>query len=281
MLSLLKSLLKRRRSVSLAGNGGLRLLNLGCGTMRDSAWENYDFAPVDSGVKPIDLGRPLPFPEASYEVCYMSHVLEHLPRQRVPQLLSEMFVTLKPGGVIRLVVPDLEIIARVYLAELESAVTGDPAAVRRHEWMTLELIDQITRSFSGGFMLRTMWSRPLPHRAFIEKRVGLDGRKWIDLADADGGSLERRIQPSEIYTLQEPADKEARRFRQTGENHRWMYDRVSLGRLLQESGFQDVRVCGAKESSIASFSDYNLDTDECGFVRKPDSLFMEALKPSL
>jgi hypothetical protein len=146
--------------------------------------------------------------------------------------------------------------------------------------MTLELIDQMTRSFPGGFMLRTMRSRPLPHRAFIERRVGLDGKKWIELADEDGKSLERSLQPSQVYSSPEATDKEVDRFRRTGENHLWMYDRVSLGRLLQEAGFQDVRVCGAGESSIASFSDYNLDTDQAGVVRKPDSLSMEANKPS-
>jgi len=255
------------------------LLNLGCGANFHPKWENYDFTPAKCGVRQIDLGRPLLLPQAAYEACYMSHVLEHIPRQRVPQLLAEIFIVLAPGGIVRIVVPDLETIARLYLSELEMAASGDSNAVRRHEWMTLELIDQMTRSFTGGFMLRTMCSRPLPHRAFIEKRVGLDGKKWIELADEDGESSEQRLQPSQVYSLPESTDEEVDRFRRTGENHLWMYDRVSLGRLLQEVGFQDVRVCGAGESGIASFSDYNLDTDQAGVVRKPDSLFMEASKP--
>ena len=58
-----------------------------------------------------------------------------------------------------------------------------------------------------------------------------------------------------------------------------MYDRVSLASLLGELGFVDVRVCQAHESRIDSFDDYQLDRDG-ERVRKPDSLFVEAVKPS-
>ena len=273
---LVRSLWPRRHAFSLPSSS---MLNLGCGESFHADWANYDCTPVTDAVRQIDLGRPLPFTESSCEVCYMSHVLEHLPRQRVPILLAEVFAALKPGGILRVVVPDLENIARLYLSELEAAAAGDRSAGQRHEWMTLEMIDQMTRSFSGGFMLRTMWSRPLQHRAFIEQRVGLDGQRWIELADKDESSPGRRLEPSQIYAAQEPTGSEFSRFRQTGEHHRWMYDRVSLGGILKDAGFRDVRVCRADESAVAHFSTYHLDTDESGAVRKPDSLFMEARKP--
>jgi len=57
-----------------------------------------------------------------------------------------------------------------------------------------------------------------------------------------------------------------------------MYDRVSLGRLLKAAGFTQVRVCTGTESAIPNFASYHLDTDESGAVRKPDSLFIEAIK---
>jgi hypothetical protein len=67
-------------------------------------------------------------------------------------------------------------------------------------------------------------------------------------------------------------------FRQTGEVHRWMYDRVSLRRLLESCGFAQVADCRAAESRIDGFSVYGLDVVQ-GRARKPDSLFMEATKP--
>ena len=66
---------------------------------------------------------------------------------------------------------------------------------------------------------------------------------------------------------------------ETGERHRWMYDRFSLDCMLRQAGFAEPRVCAARESAIPEFDSYCLDVDQHGAVRKPDSLFMEACKP--
>ena len=253
-------------------------VNLGCGVHYHQGWDNYDFAPAETDVRSIDLSRALPFPESSYGVCYMSHVLEHLPRERVPKLLLEVFRVLKPGGVLRVAVPDLEMIARLYLAELDAAASGDKEAALRHEWMTLELIDQMTRAFSGGFMGRTLRSRPLPHRQFIENRMGWEVRHWLESVDRSLESGSDVLTSTEIYRAPQPECSQEAVFRQSGEVHRWMYDRISLRRLFEECGYADIQVCCANESRIPQFASYNLDTDESGSVRKPDSLFMEASK---
>jgi hypothetical protein len=57
-----------------------------------------------------------------------------------------------------------------------------------------------------------------------------------------------------------------------------MYDRYSLGKLLKQAGFREVRVFRADESMIANFNSYLLDIEPDGSVRKPDSLFMEGRK---
>ncbi len=67
-------------------------------------------------------------------------------------------------------------------------------------------------------------------------------------------------------------------FRLGGEPHRWMYDRLSLARILTTAGFGNVRVICASESAIPDFALYNLDTEPDGTVYKPDSLFVEATK---
>jgi predicted SAM-dependent methyltransferase len=270
----------RKKKVLVAHEPKSRMANLGCGAHYHREWDNYDFAPASPAVKDLDLSKSLPFSDAVYEVCYTSHVLEHLPRERVPGLLAEILRILKPEGVLRIVVPDLEAIARLYLAELEAAAAGDPVAADRHEWMTLELFDQMTRSFSGGFMGRTMRSRPLPHRAFIESRIGWEGKNWLSAIDDAGDRESQAIACDEIYGVESIGGEAESSFRQSGEVHRWMYDRVSLARLLHASGFAGVQVCQAEESRITDFVSYRLDTDETGAVRKPDSLFIEASKPT-
>jgi hypothetical protein len=58
-----------------------------------------------------------------------------------------------------------------------------------------------------------------------------------------------------------------------------MYDRYSLKRLLEESGFVDIKQYAANESSIPYWTSFNLDTEPDGTVYKPDSFYMEAVKP--
>jgi hypothetical protein len=59
-----------------------------------------------------------------------------------------------------------------------------------------------------------------------------------------------------------------------------MYDRLSLRLLLERLGFSGCRVTTYAESSIPGWLQYHLDTAQEGSgPRKPDSLFIEAVKP--
>jgi hypothetical protein len=69
------------------------------------------------------------------------------------------------------------------------------------------------------------------------------------------------------------------RFRKCGEIHQWMYDRYSLSKLLREVGFEKVEVKNAFSSNILNWSDFHLESDNNELVYKPDSLFVEAIKP--
>jgi hypothetical protein len=68
------------------------------------------------------------------------------------------------------------------------------------------------------------------------------------------------------------------KFRREGEIHFWMYDAYSLRKLLQETGFRQIRQCDADDSFIPAWTGFNLDTEPDGTVYKPDSLYMEAQK---
>jgi len=56
---------------------------------------------------------------------------------------------LRPQGVLRVVVPDLEQIARTYLTALEQASCSQEWAAN-YEWIVLEMYDQTVRTQSGG-----------------------------------------------------------------------------------------------------------------------------------
>jgi hypothetical protein len=254
----------------------MKLLNLGCGGRCHPDWENCDLNSSSPLIKKVDLLRPLPWKEATFEAVYCSHVLEHLPRGIVPSVLKEIRRIIHRKGILRLVVPDLAGIARAYLESFEEAKNDLPGGKLRHEWMTLELLDQLVREKSGGFMGRWWKLDPVPGQDFIQARVGQEATAHWKNTSPHAGT----IPSTDPIYLGELVDEKSRlAFLKTGENHRWMYDEISLGQILIKAGFKDVKSCQADESAIGDFPTYHLDTDKNGRVRKPDSLFMEGRAP--
>lgn len=56
----------------------------------------------------------LPFDDESCSVVFTSHMTEHIPHLKIDKVLSEINRVLKPNGVLRLLSPDLEKIAKAY-----------------------------------------------------------------------------------------------------------------------------------------------------------------------
>lgn len=245
------------------------LLNIGCGVHFHTDWANIDVQPRSVAVMGYDVRHPLPYPDGTFDMVYHSHVLEHLPRAAAPGFIADCCRTLKPGGVIRIAVPDLERIAREYVRQLDQAAAGDGAAAARYDWILIELLDQIGRHQSGGEMQAFLASDPLPAEDYILSRIGDEGRALIT-----GLRAQRGAPPPPALS-----DEALGRFRRSGEAHLWMYDRFSLRRLLEESGLTECRIVSAQESALPGYVAYGLDVMPDGSVRKPDSLFMEARKP--
>lgn len=257
----------------------LRLLNLGCGKRRHPHWTNVDLVATSPEVLEVDLRQPLPFLDGQFDAVYASHVLEHLAPDAGRRLVREARRVLCPGGTLRLVVPDLEGICRAYLAALDATAAGEPLAADRHAWMTIELVDQMARTQTGGLMLQWWRRDPLPAEAFIVERLGSEASETIKRM------RQRRIETGRLPLSAEswderpePSDAERLEFLRTGETHRWMYDRVSLGQLLARCQFGAISVRSASDSAIPNWSEYGLDAGPDGRPHKPDSLFMEAVR---
>lgn len=277
-----------------------RLLNVGCGARFHPAWVNVDAVPASAEVRAVDVRAGLPFGDGEFAAVYSSHVLEHLGADEAAALLKQMHRVLAPGGIVRIVVPDLEAIAREYLRTLGALRGGSRAAEAEYDWIMLELLDQVARERSGGDMAKHLASAEISSRGYILSRIGSEARRawnagqqplrarlWERIRHRGPGWLfnQVRIRAAGVLIglVGGPAARSAYLtgiFRQSGEVHRWMYDAFSLGRLLARAGFVDARVCAATESGIAGFAAYHLDVDEGGRVRKPDSLFMEARRPA-
>ena len=67
-----------------------------------------------------DVCTRLPFPDESVDIIYSSHMLEHLSLEDFRLALCEIKRILKPGGVFRSVIPDLEVSIKDYLASSDT-----------------------------------------------------------------------------------------------------------------------------------------------------------------
>lgn len=64
-----------------------------------------------------DVRKGLPFADASVRYIYSSHTFEHFTGSESRVIAKECFWVLAPQGILRIVDPDLERIAREYLAD--------------------------------------------------------------------------------------------------------------------------------------------------------------------
>jgi SAM-dependent methyltransferase len=97
---------------------------------------------LDPDVVCWDLRRGIPFPNSTFDVVYHSHVLEHIEREEAPSFLRECRRVLRPGGILRVVVPDLEQLARTYLGVMNKPSEQAP---EEHDAAVDGIFDQMVR----------------------------------------------------------------------------------------------------------------------------------------
>ena len=267
----------------------IEYLNLGCGYRFNSKWTNVNFVTTGKEVIAHDLSKGIPFANETFDLVYHSHVLEHFPKAAAADFMQECCRVLRPGGILRVVVPDLEQIARLYLTSLEKAPSS-PHWAANYEWIALELLDQMVRNSCGGDMATYLRRSEIPARDFVFERFGAEASQLIAVPSSDrpiktlAGSF-KQAGKAVHQLLPKPLKRfySALRigyYRQNGEVHQWMYDRYSLSNLLKDCGLERVVQRTATDSYVAGWTSFNLDTEPDGSVYKPDSLFMEAVKPT-
>ena len=281
----------------------MKCLNLGCGKRYLTDWTNIDFYSDDASVIAHDLSKGLPFEENSFDFVYNSHLLEHFTKYEAENFLKECRRVLKHNGVLRVVVPDLELMATRYLEALQKAKKGMQGWDANYEWTVLHMFDQMVRKDSGGEMLEYIGKGEIPNEDFVVQMWGGEARQLIallrDNLHGTGRDDERREGPSLSMFYQQLTSlrKKIRekliktllgsdsyfalqlgRFRLSGEIHQWMYDQYSTTKLLIRCGFMQVITRRFDESYLPEWSKYMLDRESDGSQYRPDSLYMEAIK---
>lgn len=114
-------------------------LQFGCGLCAPENWKNFDAGPAfwlqrnfpflkgmlikrgypdyPRNIRYGEIVRGLPVRPGSARGVYCSHVLEHLALEEFRAAIRNVYSYLAPGGLFRLVVPDLEYYIKAYLAD--------------------------------------------------------------------------------------------------------------------------------------------------------------------
>lgn len=144
--------------------------NLGSGKWRHKFWQNVDYASdwynYDKSLIdiPWDIteGKPLPVESDSAELCYCSHTVEHLLDQHVDHLLREACRILKPGGVLRVTTPNIQLYYEAwkrrdvfvnYHYGCEYPFGGDPTTFTKERmsiWLVNEFASQLVQPVYDG-----------------------------------------------------------------------------------------------------------------------------------
>jgi len=129
-------------------------LNLGCGPKTPDGWVNVDYwigarlrqLPIiglfanfftksnwNNDLVLQDLTKKWQWGNNSADIVYSSHTIEHMWKEDGEHFLSEAFRVLKPGGVIRVIVPDIKRFVERYLdGDFESTDFLDKLGVFPH-----------------------------------------------------------------------------------------------------------------------------------------------------
>ena len=163
----------------------VRKLEIGPGRNRIECFETLNVVGGREVDYVVDAAGSLPFSDATFDVIYASHVLEHIPWYRTSRVLSEWTRVLKKGGWLEIWVPDGLKIARAFVAAEE---IGSTEFYQDDWWRFNERRDPTLwmsgRCYSYGDGTSKLW-HPNWHRALFTER-------WLKELFAGAGLTEIR-----------------------------------------------------------------------------------------
>lgn len=272
-----------------------KFANLGCGPVfiDEDNWVNLDYEPTAKKVIQADLLQTLPLASSSFDGVYSSHFIEHIPIDLVDGVLTECLRILKPGGVLRLVTPDLEEMCKSYIRYRQESEHV------KANFLVVEMIDQTVRRYPGGELgklFREYSSDQYKHKdmvEFLRYRTGetltppdeTAAKNERPTSERVLKSISRRIESLRswvgIKILPGSFIRQNVSFASVGEKHHWLWDYEQLEHRLEKVGFEKIHKVTHDTSQIEGFPCFPLDIDPSGDPRKGvESMYVEAMKSS-
>lgn len=157
-----------------------RVLSAGGGTASHHEWESTGYAvirlDIDPRTKPDIVGSMTDIGDVSpFDAVYCAHALEHLYPHEVPRALSEFYRVLVKGGILVIIVPNLEGIKPTDDMVDGAGCTGlhlfygDPAEIEDAPYMAHHygfLAETLSRAISAaGF--EVIYSKAAPSQQLV------------------------------------------------------------------------------------------------------------------
>jgi predicted SAM-dependent methyltransferase len=133
-----------------------------------------------------DIVRGLPLEAGSVDGVYCSHVLEHLSLNDAIRALDNTAALMKSGAVFRVVVPDLQAIARLYTG---GNLTADEFVDELGMGLRHAGLRRKVRSILGNSRHQWMWDEKSLSHAL--ERVGFSNVRRAQMGDADDPAFEK------------------------------------------------------------------------------------------
>lgn len=205
-------------------SGGV-YVQYGAGFSAPEGWQSFDASPslivermplvgryfrvnaqrFPEAIRRGDIIRGLPVADGSAAGVYASHVLEHLTRADCITAIRNTFRMLRPGGVFRLIVPDLEIRARRYVAMVAAGDSSASPYLMRSTLLGQEARRRGVRALReqlGHSAHRWMWD--FPSIAHELAAAGFVAIRRCAFNDADDPMFARVEEPSRFSTPDGP-----------------------------------------------------------------------------
>ncbi len=108
--------------------------------MTHQRWQQHQSG-IFRQVYHLNATKPFPYPDNTFLAVFSCHMLEHLYADQAQTSIAEMFRVLRPGGICRIVVPDLDKMVGEYDPEhpeifLERMLEWSPGGAQKnmHHW---------------------------------------------------------------------------------------------------------------------------------------------------
>lgn len=195
-------------------------LHIGCGLIAPQEWLNIDASPSliisqlpligrsllsliagpkwPKSVKYGDIVKGLSIKPESCELIFAAHVLEHLSFPDFQTAMKNIYSYLKPGGIFRAIVPELDQYISIYMTQRSDSHLSPNAA---HEFMKesslgcqssrRNLSQRLREAFSNS-RHQWMWDEPSLTEAFAQHGFKAIRRcHYHDWSDARFGCVEK------------------------------------------------------------------------------------------